>query len=158
MKSHVRTLQIAFTYIGTIVGAGFATGQEILRFFTRYGHWALLTILFSAALFIWLGTKMMIIARKISADSYEDFNRHLFGAKAGTIISLFTMIILIGVNSIMLAGAGAIFKEHLSLPIRRAASDDPRILLAAEARHFRNSADQQPGGAPDAYFVANPCL
>lgn len=32
MKSHVRTLQIAFTYIGTIVGAGFATGQEILRF------------------------------------------------------------------------------------------------------------------------------
>lgn len=28
MKSHVRTLQIAFTYIGTIVGAGFATGHK----------------------------------------------------------------------------------------------------------------------------------
>ncbi|WP_238649383.1 hypothetical protein [Paenibacillus piscarius] len=116
MKSHVRTLQIAFTYIGTIVGAGFATGQEILRFFTRYGHWALLTILFSAILFIWLGTKMMIIARRIAADSFEDFNRHLFGARTGSAISLFTMIILIGVNSIMLAGAGAIFKEHLGLP------------------------------------------
>ncbi|NQX48042.1 hypothetical protein HQN87_22205 [Paenibacillus tritici] len=116
MKSHIRTLQIAFTYIGTVVGAGFATGQEILRFFTRYGHWALLTILLSTALFIWLGTKMMIIARRIAADSYEDFNRHLFGARAGGSISLFTMIILIGVNSIMLAGAGAIFKEHLALP------------------------------------------
>ncbi|WP_340022666.1 hypothetical protein MHI24_27230 [Paenibacillus sp. FSL K6-1096] len=116
MKSHVRTLQIAFTYIGTIVGAGFATGQEILRFFTRYGHWALLTILFSAILFIWLGTKMMLIARRITADSFEDFNRHLFGARTGSAISLFTMIILIGVNSIMLAGAGAIFKEHLGLP------------------------------------------
>lgn len=115
MKSHVRTLQIAFTYIGTIVGAGFATGQEILRFFTRYGHWALLTILFSAILFIWLGTKMMIIAGRIAADSFEDFNRHLFGERAGSAISLFTMIILIGVNSIMLAGAGAIFKEHLGL-------------------------------------------
>jgi uncharacterized membrane protein YkvI len=116
MKSHVRTLQIAFTYIGTIVGAGFATGQEILRFFTRYGHFALLTILLSTALFIWLGTKMMIIARRIEADSYEDFNRHLFGEKAGASISLFTMVILIGVNSIMLAGAGAIFQEHLGLP------------------------------------------
>jgi uncharacterized membrane protein YkvI len=116
MKSHVRTLQIAFTYIGTIVGAGFATGQEILQFFTRYGHWALLTILFSTVLFIWLGTKMMIIARRIEADSYEDFNRHLFGERVGGSISLFTMIILIGVNSIMLAGAGAIFKEHLGLP------------------------------------------
>lgn len=115
MKSHVRTLQIAFTYIGTIVGAGFATGQEILKFFTRYGHWAVLTILLSTLFFIWLGTKMMVIARRIEAESYEDFNRHLFGDQLGSTISLFTMIILIGVNSIMLAGAGAIFQEHLGL-------------------------------------------
>lgn len=105
MKSHVRTLQIAFTYIGTIVGAGFATGQEILKFFTRYGHWAVLTILLSTILFIWLGTKMMVIARRIEAESYEDFNRHLFGEQVGSTISLFTMVVLIGVNSIMLAGA-----------------------------------------------------
>ncbi|UQZ36097.1 hypothetical protein C2I18_22730 [Paenibacillus sp. PK3_47] len=118
MKSHVRTLQIAFTYIGTIVGAGFATGQEILRFFTRYGHWAVLTILLSTALFIWLGTKMMVLARRVGADSYEDFNRHLFGEKIGSSISLFTLVILVGVNSIMLAGAGAIFQEHLGLPFQ----------------------------------------
>lgn len=115
MKSHVRTLQIAFTYIGTIVGAGFATGQEILKFFTQYGHWAVLTILFSTILFIWLGTKMMVIARRIEAESYEDFNHHLFGEQVGSTISLFTLVILIGVNSIMLAGAGAIFEEHLGL-------------------------------------------
>ncbi|ETT45369.1 hypothetical protein BSK66_10385 [Paenibacillus odorifer] len=115
MKSHVRTLQIAFTYIGTIVGAGFATGQEILKFFTRYGHWAVLTILLSTILFIWLGTKMMVIARRIEAESYEDFNHHLFGEQVGSTISLFTMVVLIGVNSIMLAGAGAIFQEHLGL-------------------------------------------
>ncbi|ASA20678.1 YkvI family membrane protein [Paenibacillus donghaensis] len=115
MRSKVRTLQIAFTYIGTVVGAGFATGQEILKFFTRYGHWAVLTIMLSTALFIWLGTKMMIIARRIEAESYEDFNRHLFGDQVGSTISLFTMVILIGVNSIMLAGAGAIFEENLGM-------------------------------------------
>lgn len=115
MKTHIRTLQIAFTYIGTVVGAGFATGQEILKFFTQYGHWAVLTILLSTTLFIWLGTKMMVIARRIKAESYEDFNRHLFGQQVGSTISLFTMVILIGVNSIMLAGAGAIFEEHLGL-------------------------------------------
>ncbi|MDQ0195908.1 YkvI family membrane protein [Paenibacillus wynnii] len=115
MKTKVRTLQIAFTYIGTIVGAGFATGQEILQFFTQYGRWAMLTILLSTMLFMWLGTKMMIIAQRIEAESYEDFNRHLFGEYAGSLISLFTLLILIGVNSIMLAGAGAIFEEHLGL-------------------------------------------
>ncbi|WP_410511785.1 hypothetical protein PaeBR_17215 [Paenibacillus sp. BR2-3] len=115
MKTYIRALQIAFTYIGTIVGAGFATGQEILQFFTQYGGWAVLTIFLSTVLFIWLGTKMMIIASRIEAESYEDFNRHLFGENAGSLISLFTLIILIGVNSIMLAGAGSIFQEHLGL-------------------------------------------
>jgi len=115
MKTYFRTFQIAFTYIGTIVGAGFATGQEILQFFTQYGRWAVLTIVLSTILFIWLGTKMMVIAHRIEAESYEDFNRHLFGERNGGIISLFTLVILIGVNSIMLAGAGAIFQEHLGL-------------------------------------------
>ncbi|AWB44180.1 hypothetical protein DCC85_08055 [Paenibacillus sp. CAA11] len=115
MRNILKIMQIAFTYIGTIVGAGFATGQEILRFFTQYGKWGTLAIVLSAALFIWLGTKMMLLAHDIRASSYEDLNRQLFGMKAGKWISLFTLIILIGVNSIMLAGAGSVFMEHLGL-------------------------------------------
>ncbi|MEF2965500.1 hypothetical protein V3851_06610 [Paenibacillus sp. M1] len=115
MKNAVKVLQIAFTYIGTVVGAGFATGQEILQFFTRYGKWGALTILLSAFLFIWLGTKMMLLARSIKAASYEDLNRKLFGETVGKGVSLFTLIVLIGVNSVMLAGAGSVFMEHLGL-------------------------------------------
>lgn len=115
MKNGFRVFQIAFTYIGTIVGAGFATGQEILQFFTQYGKWATLTILFSTSLFIWLGTKMMTISRQIGAASYEDLNKHLFGKKAGALISMAMLVILLGVNSVMLAGAGSVFSEHLNL-------------------------------------------
>ncbi|GJM81290.1 hypothetical protein HMSSN139_37860 [Paenibacillus sp. HMSSN-139] len=103
MKNAVKVLQIAFTYIGTVVGAGFATGQEILQFFTRYGKWGVLTILLSTVLFVWLGTKMMLLARDIKAVSYEDLNRRLFGERVGKALSLFTLIVLIGVNSVMLA-------------------------------------------------------
>ncbi|WP_270406203.1 hypothetical protein [Paenibacillus timonensis] len=115
MKNAVKVLQIAFTYIGTVVGAGFATGQEILQFFTRYGKWGVLTILLSTVLFVWLGTKMMLLARDIKAVSYEDLNRRLFGERVGKALSLFTLIVLIGVNSVMLAGAGSVFMEHLGL-------------------------------------------
>lgn len=115
MKNAVKVLQIAFTYIGTVVGAGFATGQEILQFFTRYGKWGVLTILLSTMLFIWLGTKMMLLAREIKASSYEDLNRRLFGDRIGQGLSIFTMVVLIGVNSVMLAGAGSVFMEHLGL-------------------------------------------
>lgn len=115
MKNAVKVMQIAFTYIGTVVGAGFATGQEILQFFTRYGKWGVLTILLSTVLFIWLGTKMMLLARTIKADSYEDLNRQLFGDRIGRGLSLFTLVVLIGVNSVMLAGAGSVFMEHFGL-------------------------------------------
>ncbi|WP_433752575.1 YkvI family membrane protein [Paenibacillus amylolyticus] len=115
MKQAFRVLQIAFTYIGTVVGAGFATGQEILQFFTQYGKWATVTIGLSTMLFVWLGTKMMLIAHDTGSRSYEDLNKHLFGPKAGKWITWVTLLILIGVNSVMLAGAGSVFVEHLGL-------------------------------------------
>jgi uncharacterized membrane protein YkvI len=115
MKRTGKVLQIAFTYIGTIVGAGFATGQEILQFFTRFGHWGTFTIAVATLLFIWLGTKMMVLAGEIQAKSYEDLNKALFGERAGRLVSLFMMVILLGVIAVMMAGAGSIFYEHWNI-------------------------------------------
>lgn len=114
-KRPIQALQIAFTYMGTIVGAGFATGQEIMQFFTRFGSIGALTILIATALFIWLGIKMMLIAGQIGAHSYEDLNKQLFGDKVGRWVSLFMLFILLGVNAVMLAGAGSLFSENLNL-------------------------------------------
>lgn len=105
-------LQVAFTYIGTVVGAGFATGQEILQFFTKYGSVAILTILLSTFLFIWFGTKVMLIAHDIKANSYEDLNKHLFGPKVGEWFSILMLIELFSVSVVMLAGAGSVFQEQ----------------------------------------------
>ncbi|WP_199619670.1 YkvI family membrane protein [Paenibacillus alkalitolerans] len=116
MRRTAAVWQVAFTYIGTVVGAGFATGQEILQFFTKYGGVALFTILISTALFIWFGTKIMLLANEIGAKSYEDLNRHLFGGKIGEWFSLLLLIELFSVAVVMLAGAGSVFQEHLGQP------------------------------------------
>lgn len=115
MKSLGKVLQIAFTYIGTIVGAGFATGQEILHFFTRYGYVATLTIALASLLFVWLGTKTMLLAHDLKAHSYEALNTYLFGHKIGPWVNALTFVVLFGITSVMLAGAGAIFDEQLGL-------------------------------------------
>jgi uncharacterized membrane protein YkvI len=115
MRNMKQILQIAFTYMGTIVGAGFATGKEILLFFTRYGWMATITILLATALFVWIGVKLMLVAHEIGAESYEDLNKELFGQRIGEAVSLFTLIILFGVTSVMLAAAGSLFQEHLNL-------------------------------------------
>jgi uncharacterized membrane protein YkvI len=116
MKKITSILQIAFTYVGTIVGAGFATGQEIVQFFTKYGWMASWTIALSTLLFIVIGTKLMTLAANLDAKSYEDLNRHLFGEKIGRLFGLFTLVILFGITTVMLAGAGSVFDEHLGIP------------------------------------------
>ncbi len=109
------TLQVAATYIGTVVGAGFATGKEIVQFFTQYGSMGLFGILISGLFFIWLGSKVMLIAQSIDATSYQTLNTHLFGTFMGKLINGFTIIILFGVTSVMLASTGAIAAEQFGL-------------------------------------------
>lgn len=112
MKRTSKVIQIAFTYMGTVVGAGFATGQEILQFFTRFGALGALTIMLATVMFVWLGAKMMLISSEVRANSYEDVNKVLFGDRFGRWISHFMQLILFGVCAVMLAGAGAIFSEN----------------------------------------------
>lgn len=116
MKKLAAVLQVSFTYVGTVVGAGFATGQEILQFFTKYGGMASYTIWIAALLFMWLGIKVMLLAHETKAKSYEDLNKLLFGERIGSWISIFMMIMLFGVTTVMLAGAGSVFAEQLKLP------------------------------------------
>jgi uncharacterized membrane protein YkvI len=115
MGNGSQIIRVAFTYIGTIVGAGFASGQEILQFFTRYGWMATLTIALSSFIFVIVGTKLMLMAHTVKAKSYEDLNQLLFGEKLGGFISLFTMLILFSVTTVMLAGGGTLFQEQLHL-------------------------------------------
>ncbi|MCQ6275075.1 GerAB/ArcD/ProY family transporter [Bacillus sp. V3B] len=107
--------QIAAVYVGTVVGAGFATGREIVEFFSRFGFIGLVGMLMSGYILIFLGSKLMIISARINAKSYEEFNEYLFGKKIGKVINLLLMLMLIGVCAVMLAGAGAIFEEQLGL-------------------------------------------
>ena len=115
MKRWHQIILVAFTYMGTIVGAGFASGQEILQFFTLYGRYAALTIVLATLLFIWLGIKVMLLAKDVAASSYEELNKVLFGPIIGRWISWFMMLILLGTSAVMLAGAGSLFEEQLHL-------------------------------------------
>ncbi|MBS4217948.1 hypothetical protein KHA96_06380 [Bacillus sp. FJAT-49711] len=113
MKKWTGALQVAAVYVGTVIGAGFATGREIVEFFTQYEFWGLVSILLAGFLFIFLGTKIMIKAIDIQATSFEEFNEYLFGKIFSKIMNVFTMVMLIGVCAVMLSGAEALFKEQL---------------------------------------------
>ncbi|MDQ0217287.1 hypothetical protein ELQ35_07875 [Peribacillus cavernae] len=117
------SFQVAAVYVGTIVGAGFATGKEILEFFTQYGFYGFLGILIAGYIFIFTGTKMMLLSSRAGAATYEDFNRYLFGKRIAAIVNVIFLLMLLGVSSVMISGAGAVFEEQLGF------SKDTGILI-----------------------------
>lgn len=116
MKNRSAVFQIAVTYIGTVIGAGFATGREIVEFFISYGVLGFLGILLTGLFFIWIGTKIMILAHRKSFHSYEQLNQFLFGKKLAWVVNLFFLAILFSGTSVMTSGTGSVFKEQLGLP------------------------------------------
>jgi uncharacterized membrane protein YkvI len=108
-------VQVAAVYVGTVVGAGFATGKEIVEFFTQYGPFGFFGILISGILFIWLGTRMMVIASRINASSYKELNDYLFGKAISSVVTFIMMLIALGTTAVMLSGAGAVFEEQLGI-------------------------------------------
>ncbi|NQD64707.1 hypothetical protein HP456_02050 [Bacillus haikouensis] len=116
MKKISGAFQIAAVYVGTVIGAGFATGREIVEFFTRFGFIGFIAILFSGYLFVTMGTKIMLKSHDLKAKSFEQFNEYLFGKWFSKFMNITMMIMLIGVSAVMLSGAGAVFEEQLLMP------------------------------------------
>ncbi|MBP3038399.1 hypothetical protein J9303_02615 [Bacillaceae bacterium Marseille-Q3522] len=106
-------IQIGAVYVGTIVGAGFATGREIVEFFTSFGFLGILGILLSGCLLIFSGVRLMTISVQINAKSYQEINVYLFGKLFGNIFNIVLLFMLFGVCAVMLSGAGAVFEEQL---------------------------------------------
>ncbi|WP_238941798.1 hypothetical protein [Bacillus sp. REN10] len=116
MRTWSGACQVAAVYIGTVIGAGFATGKEIVQFFSQFGFYGLLGMIISGGLFIFLGAKLMMTSIELGASSFEEFNVFLFGRKLGKVVTVIQFIMLIGVLGVMLSGSGALFDERFHWP------------------------------------------
>ena len=115
-KRGVSTLKVAATYIGVIVGAGFATGQEVLQFFSRFGSLGLGGLILTTVLFIVFGHIIMDLGKELRARSHREILRYTGGRFIGTAIDWIINFFLFGALTAMIAGTGALFLEQFHLP------------------------------------------
>lgn len=107
--------KVISAYVGAVIGAGFASGQEIMQFFVLHGVPGLYGVLLAGVLFAYLGGTVMCLAIKLRSDSYKGLLTFLLGTRAGRIVDILNMLMLLGGLSIMMAGSAAIFGEHFGL-------------------------------------------
>lgn len=108
-------LKIACTYIGAVIGAGFASGQEVFQFFVKHGPHGVFGLILAGSLFILGGVVILRLARQIGVSSYYEAFYKALGQRAGLVIDLLYILFTIGSISVMLAGSGSIFHEALGV-------------------------------------------
>lgn len=111
-----QSLQIALAYMSVVIGGGFASGQEVLQFFTGYGIVGVIGTLVSAGLFAFLGMQIARVSSSMQASSHKQVLYQLFGTRAGFVVDVVLSFFLFGVGVVMLAGSGSIFAQQYDLP------------------------------------------
>lgn len=94
----------AITCAGAVIGAGFASGREVVTFFSRYGENAWWLILLSVAVMVLLSCLCMLAARKCAADGCWCA---LFEAD-GTGARICTVMLLVLTSGAMVSASGSL--------------------------------------------------
>lgn len=112
-----RILKIGSAFIGIIVGAGLASGQEILQYFTSFGHLGTLAAILCTALFTYMGMVLTRLGSRMQTVSHKDVIYKISGKYLGVIIDGVIIFTLFGVGVVMIAGAGSLLNQQFELPL-----------------------------------------
>jgi len=115
-KELVRVFQVATVFIGTIVGAGLASGKEITEFFTQYGITSFLGIIACGIFYIIMGSIISKISIDYHLSSYSDVINIISPNLLGKFTGFITTFFLISSASIILAGSGALIHQFFGIP------------------------------------------
>ncbi|SFH68024.1 Uncharacterized membrane protein YkvI [Tindallia magadiensis] len=102
--------------VGSMVGAGFASGQEVMQFFTHLGFThSIYAGLLSMVLLSWIFMTILEDGRKHQFTNANAIFSHYCGRKIGFFFEWFVPILMLMVFSMMISAAGATFHEHYGL-------------------------------------------
>ncbi|HEX6594131.1 MAG TPA: hypothetical protein VF095_06045 [Bacillota bacterium] len=109
-------LKIGSAFIGIIVGAGFASGQEILQYFTSFGHLGTAGAIVATILFAYLGMTLTKLGSRTKTTSHKTVIYQISGRYLGIIVDYVIIFTLFSVGVVMIAGAGSILHQQFGLP------------------------------------------
>ncbi|MEG2756584.1 MAG: MBL fold metallo-hydrolase [Anaerovoracaceae bacterium] len=116
MKNHkMGIFPVAIMYVGTIMGAGFASGREIWQFFGVFEEHAYTGIALVGTLFVIVGVMTSIIARKLHTN---DMGRVIVPSNhrgVENFVGYFMAVILFTVLITMSSAGGALFNQQFGL-------------------------------------------
>lgn len=110
-----KSIQIAGAFVSLVVGAGFASGQEIMQYFTSFGLVSVFGCIVATIIFTMLGMTLAQIGSDLQTTSHKEGIHFIGGRFFGPVLDQLISFVLFGIAVVMLAGAGSTFNQMYSM-------------------------------------------
>jgi uncharacterized membrane protein YkvI len=115
MQDFKNILKVASIYVATIIGAGFASGQEIVQFFSMYYKGGFYGIIVAGFMFALIG---YIVLGRVYKERIRDYDEFLFptvGWLMGWIMEIIVTLFLMCLFCVMIAGLGNLVADKTGI-------------------------------------------
>lgn len=109
-------LKFSGTYISVCIGSGFATGQEIMQFFSAHGIYkSIFSTFICMVIMCYCGAKLLEIGKSINLKSSNDIFTYLWGDSIGNLFKIFMPVFFLCSFIVMVSGSGASISQYYGI-------------------------------------------
>jgi uncharacterized membrane protein YkvI len=112
-----KVFTFAGAFIAYLIGSGFATGQEVLQYFTSYGYWGIAGVLVTLLLLMYVGYSFITVGQREQFERGSDIYKYYCGNILGNFYDYFSIVFIYLSFIVMVAGAGATLNQHYGQPV-----------------------------------------
>ena len=109
-------LSVAFAYVGVIVGAGLASGQDLLQYFLAFGAKGLIGIVALGVLNVIFGVVALQLGSYFRSDNHDEVFERITHPVLRRVIDVVLIFSAFTMGFVMLAGAGANLQQQFGVP------------------------------------------
>lgn len=102
-----RIFSIAGALMAFLIGSGFATGQEIMQYYSTYGYWGVAVVLLVLVLLIFISLFLLEMGFRHQFVPDNEIYPYMFGNTVGRIMDIYVIFFIYLSFVVMVAGARA---------------------------------------------------
>ena len=111
-----KTFKVALALVGLTVGAGFASGQEVIQYFLSFGYWGIVGAAVAGISIAVFSGWVYQLGSYYLADDHSAVFKSVSRPWIAKYMDITTMFTLFCIGFVMVAGAGANLNQQFGLP------------------------------------------
>lgn len=111
-----KSVTVALAFVGLLVGAGFASGQETIQYFLAYGYWGIVGAIVAGITIVVVGASLFQLGSYYLADDHSAVFRNVSYPVVSTFMDVATMLTLFSIGFVMIAGGGSNLEQQFGFP------------------------------------------